>query len=536
MITTHELVQYIYPTRVCSFKNCVNCETLLSKKPLVHTFNETDLCELKAGGYIVLDFGAEYSGGARILTAYHAANNNEFPLRLRFGESLGEVMQELGEFGTTNDHSLRDFEVRLPMMSDQTYGSTGFRFLRIDNLCELSVTIKSIAASAKTNSAQEAGYFECDDEELNEIFKISNRTAHLCVQNGFLIDGIKRDRLVWCGDMNVQIRTLLDSFGDLDAIYDSLEASMYQTKLPNWMNGIPSYSLWWLLNVYELYVFNGGTWIKKFLPYIEALVFQIGDCVTEDGGINYSRFMPNGSENEYFIDWGTYGSPYREKALRYMTAYTLERVKFMLGDDIREKIGAIIKKIKLIPLPKNAPFELLALQAAYTGDLAYDADELPPQSSTFLSYFVYKTITASHGVNSALGSLKKYYGAMLKLGATTFFESFENDWAEGKIDEYGQGEKYFHQNFGNHCYKGYRLSLCHAWSSGPAPFLLEEVAGIRRINEKTYEIRPDEGCLKFIKGGCLTKYGLIEVEIRKQNNGKRSVRINHPKEISIRRG
>lgn len=41
------------------------------------------------------------------------------------------------------------------------------------------------------------------------------------------------------------------------------------------------------------------------------------------------------------------------------------------------------------------------------------------------------------------------------------------------------GEKDIHGDVGENCYKGYRRSLCHGWSSGAVPFLLHDVLVIQ---------------------------------------------------------
>ena len=89
--------------------------------------NESNLTMISAGGYLILDFGKEISGGVRILT-YKAKT---VPVRIRFGESLTECCAELGgKQNATNDHALRDFETLLPKFSDMTFSESGFRFLR----------------------------------------------------------------------------------------------------------------------------------------------------------------------------------------------------------------------------------------------------------------------------------------------------------------------------------------------------------------------------------------------------------------------
>ena len=72
--------------------------------------------------------------------------------------------------------------------------------------------------------------------------------------------------------------------------------------------------------------------------------------------------------------------------------------------------------------------------------------------------------------------LKEYYGGMLSVGATTFWEDFDIDWLKnsGRIDKITPCDKKdIHGDFGAFCYKGFRHSLCHAWSCGVNAFIKE---------------------------------------------------------------
>ena len=99
----------------------------------------------KAVIYRVLDFGFEFSGGVKILTEVFGCDSGIPEFRLVFGESAREAMSDIGEKNSTNDHSMRDFTVRLPMFSDMEFAQTGYRFIRIELLSDnATVKIKSV--------------------------------------------------------------------------------------------------------------------------------------------------------------------------------------------------------------------------------------------------------------------------------------------------------------------------------------------------------------------------------------------------------
>jgi len=76
----------------------------------------------------------------------------------------------------------------------------------------------------------------------------------------------------------------------------------------------------------------------------------------------------------------------------------------------------------------------------------------------------------------AIDIMKEYYGAMLDIGATTFFEDFNMAWLKNasRIDKMPKkGQDDIHGDRGDYCYKGFRHSFCHGWSSGVIKFIQE---------------------------------------------------------------
>ena len=84
------------------------------------------------GSYVILDFGKEMHGGIRLITNW--IYYGDCKVRIRFGESLGEVNSSIKEKNATNAHGPRDFETLICAYADVTIGQTGFRFVRIDLL------------------------------------------------------------------------------------------------------------------------------------------------------------------------------------------------------------------------------------------------------------------------------------------------------------------------------------------------------------------------------------------------------------------
>ena len=68
------------------------------------------------------------------------------------------------------------------------------------------------------------GSFRSDDERLNRIWEVGAYTVHLNMQD-YLWDGIKRDRLVWLGDMHPEVRTINAVFGHNPVVAQSLDVT-----------------------------------------------------------------------------------------------------------------------------------------------------------------------------------------------------------------------------------------------------------------------------------------------------------------------
>ena len=149
-----------------------------------------------------------------------------------------------------------------------------------------------------------------------------------------------------------------------------------------------------------------------------------------------------------------------------------------------------------------------------------------------------------------LDCIRDYWGGMLQLGATTFWEDFDVDWMENaaRIDELPQaaaeagqsaeGELArvdVHGTYGGFCYQGYRHSLCHGWASGATPWLSENVLGVRILEPgcRKVKIEPHLGDLEWAKGTYPTPYGEISVSHVRQSDGTIATEVDAPKEVEI---
>ena len=230
--------EYILPKKILwqSENNTViNSDELLYDKPIQPTLNSKSVCTLQNNGAVLLDFGVEIHGGIKLVS--QDCGEKIARLRIRFGESASEAMSNFGEKGSCNDHAIRDTETTVSFMGSAEIGTTGFRFVRIDLLGEDTyISIKSVHAIFVYHDIEYKGEFRCNDEQLNRIWKTGAYTVHLNMQE-YLWDGIKRDRLVWVGDMHPETSAIQTVFGFDDCVPKSLDLIRDETPADCWMNG-----------------------------------------------------------------------------------------------------------------------------------------------------------------------------------------------------------------------------------------------------------------------------------------------------------
>ena len=159
----------------------------------------------------------------------------------------------------------------------------------------------------------------------------------------------------------------------------------------------------------------------------------------------------------------------------------------------------------------------------------------PP--TTFFGYYILSAKAMAGDYAGALNDLKTYWGGMLDMGATTFWEDFDLKWAEnaGRIDEViPEGKADVHADFGAYCYTNLRHSLCHAWASGPAPFLTEYVLGIRPLEPGCAKVavKPNLGGLDWAEGTYPTPKGLIRVRCEQTESGVKTT-VSAPDGVEI---
>ena len=102
-------MRYLKPTRIIAAENTVNAEVMLAGNAVQPDFDFEHCTTINRGGYILLDFGKEISGGIAIAAEKAEHHPKDTDIRITFGESVMEALSSLGEKNACNDHAVRDF-------------------------------------------------------------------------------------------------------------------------------------------------------------------------------------------------------------------------------------------------------------------------------------------------------------------------------------------------------------------------------------------------------------------------------------------
>lgn len=539
---------YLFPVKIKAVGGDVSDPIGLTEEKVLQIATvEPSLTRANGKGYVVLDFGKEYYGGIRILTkgTFKCGKGNvPYPLRVRFGESVTECSAEIGEKNAGNDHAVRDMTVILGSHSDMEFGNTGFRFVRLDFAEDYAIEIKSVVAVFVHRELPRKGYFVSDDARLNEIYDVAARTCDLCMQT-MLWDGIKRDKLVWMGDMHPEMTTITCLYGYDKCVDDALEFVVKQYRLPEYINNKPSYSLWFVIVLCDWYMQNGDKrLIEKHIDYVSDLFDNLDGLVDENGEMHLKGYFfdwpshPNSNSNE----GGSVNSVNGVKALFLIALDKAVAMYETLGKSA-DKLVALKNRLKRGRLPEPDNKQAVAFKAL--GENSF-GEELAKRLidggskgfSTFMTYFLLGAIAESGKTDDAVRIAKEYYGAMLDKGATAFWEDFNIEWVNGtgRIDEFPSAdEDDIHGDRGDYCYKGFRHSLCHGWSSGVVGFLTKYVLGVTVLSAgcKEVRIKPFLPCgINKVEGAYPTPYGIIKIKAERVD-GKVVSKIDAPSEVEI---
>lgn len=503
--------------------------------------NDISICKISSNGeskpYIVFDFGRELNGGIMLEIA-QTKPLKPTQVNLCFGESVSEAMMH-----PEHSHAIHEIDINIPAMSKQEFGQTGFRFLKI-TLTEPDTTIeiRNVSAVALEYDWEYKGSFHSSDPLLNNIWEIGARTVHLCCQD-YILDGIKRDRLVWMGDIHPQIAVIAAAFGNHNIVSESLDYLCNLYPVGSWMNNIASYSLWWIITVWEWYNYTGN---KAFLAdnteYLDGLLEEISKTVDKNGNINTGK-------KKDFLEWASAADDTATyEGLHALMIWALKDAKLIFNtlgsNELYAKSDEILARLNQRTLSSTASKQVNSLRvlagitSAMKTNENYLSENMCNSISPWFGCYLLRAKALAGDYMECIKFIREYWGGMLKLGATSFWEHFDTDWLENaaRIDEIvPAGKKDVHAECGAYCFTGLRHSLCHGWAGNPTAWLSEHVLGIKIMEPgcRTVKIEPHLGDLTEVEGAFPTPHGIIRVHHKVNSHGNIESKYKAPENIKV---
>lgn len=311
------------------------------------------------------------------------------------------------------------------------------------------------------------------------------RTLRLCMRD-FLIDGVKRDRLPWSGDLAVSLLANASSFRDPEIVRRTLVVLDSAGWEAGDVNGIIDYSLWLIIS-HELFqsCFGDREFLARCYPRVAGRLESMAAREDKNGFLR-----ENGEEGTpvwLFIDWTKDAKSTTALNMIYFSALMsgarLADRMSAADDAARWRARADALKANLRAKAFDAEKGLFRfdvadpslghftrhpnIYAAYFGvaegkeletiGAALAGDELPQVGTPYSSAYEAMALVRCGRKEDARRLVEKVWGSMLDLGATTFWEGYD---PAAKGDAHWV---FYDRPFGK--------SLCHAWSAAPV-FLL----------------------------------------------------------------
>jgi hypothetical protein len=572
----------VYPVSVHQVNGSISDASSLAASSGSATFNGTSA--------VTFDYGKNIAGVVSV-TVGSVSSSDAF-IGLTYSESSLWINGQASD--ATADAGL-DEVLWLPVGQgpgtysvDRDHERGGFRYLSLISNTSATIEVTSISTNFTAAPVQDlqaySGYFHSNDELLNRIFYAGAYTNQLCtidpthgdslihlgvvnstqnislpetitwyynytIANGssVLVDGAKRDRLIWPGDMAVAMPSTFVSTNDMDTIKNSIDSLLIlqdaDGMLPyagvpfdEFISGSFTYHLYNLIAVSDYYLYtNNISYLQSVWPrftrglawslsYIDSTglmnVTSSADWLrvgmgghnieanailhyTINLGLNLATVV---NDSTYTSNWTSYAANIKTAANALLWNETAgfyhdnETTTLAPQDGNVWAIKSGLTNATQSSLISNnlrsrwGPYGAPAPEAG----LSHNSLTVSP----FISSFELEAHFLSSRPQSAIDLMRLQWGFMLndpRMTNSTFVEGYAFD--------------------GSLHYAPYnndpRVSHAHGWSTGPTSALSFYVAGLHLESSggKIWRIEPQVGDLTSVEAGFQTTLGTFSSSI-----------------------
>jgi hypothetical protein len=438
-----------------------------------------------------------------------------------YGESKEEALS------TEHCEALDRVDVNNTTKKDQILKlSKAFRYVNVQY--DAGVQLDSVSMLYEYADVKQRGSFTCSDAEINRIYDVAKYTFELNTRE-FFIDGIKRDRWIWSGDAYQSYLMNYYLFFDSPTVERTMMALRGKDPVTSHINTIMDYTFYWFLGIYDYYLYTGDkTFIKQYYPRMQSLM----DYVL--GRRNKNGLLEGLPGDWIFIDWAAGLSKQGEVSFEQMLfARSLETMALCsdilndneshqryqeLADDLKQKIFSIywnpskhalvhsrVDGVQTENVTRYA--NMFGIFFNYFNDQQKQEvkthvllnDSIQKITKPYMHFYELEALCAMGEQDYVLKQMKDYWGGMLNLGATSFWEEYDPSKKDAAhYAMYGRA-------FGK--------SLCHAWGASPIYLLGKYYLGVKPTGPgySTYTVEPVLGGLQWMQGSVPTPAGNIEM-------------------------
>lgn len=396
-------------------------------------------------------------------------------------------------------------------------------------------SLRALRLVESTYPAESPKPFECNDPNLNAIWRISAHGLKLCMEDTFT-DCPLYEQTLWMGDARNEALFGYTAFGSGDlgrrcarlAGYSLEKYPLIQSQVPStWEIIIPSFDFLWDIMVWEYYAYSGD---KAFLEWCYPKILQNLGWAEQHQDARGLFSVPFWN----FLDWSGIDDNHPTVTHNNMLAVgaiqAARRVANVLGETgegawfdqyeshLKGSINALWdEKRGAYPdsvhengtvSPRfsvhNAMFALLygvapeERRQTLLETIVHQPDWMTRIGSPFVTTFLFEALESAGHQDDIVGAIRTYYQPMVDSGATTVWESFPS----GTTGSNGFPTR----------------SHCHGWASSPVHFLNRVVLGILpdAPGGASYRISPHLSGLEWAHGASGSVHGPVEVSWRKE--------------------
>lgn len=434
---------------------------------------------------------------------------------------------------------------------DFTLKERALRYLSISAL-EGECTISQLRFDAEMWPVEFQMDFECDDEELNQIFQASIATLHTCMHN-FYLDGVKRDFLPWAMDAVVSSMGADFAFGEQQLSRNGISIALMPENPTQADLGVIDYPLHALLGLQQEYMRYGE--LKTSLMFQHRIISQMELFMSMQDENGFITAIDNGWG--FIPGWDIQNGPEHPGRAAYPQMLLMENFRIganfaklwnmpELAETYTQKAEQLEKGIKEhFWDPDRKVFingylldgtrdERVSHHTQYWSVLTglYPAEEYKhlfeevyPSIPNYLDNISYEKGYEAMAYAKAgyapqfIDVLKKVWGYWLKKGNTRFPENFQINESEATQREF------YHRPFG--------LSLCHGANGAPAvTTIIYGLFGFQQDMEHPgeYTVSPKLYNLKHMKGYFTVKEGRISIQVKEDG----TVQVDAPENCTVK--